>query len=438
MKKIYSVIIFWAFAFCILSCNSSQNKIDTNLKAVQDTVGTFYQAPEYAPMEAVWLMWPKVQHKKGFINEEVTKSIIEALAPSVKIKLIVANDSIKKVVQKIIPDSLFVKGSVELLRFNYNEFWTRDFGPAFLINNKGQKAIADFMFNDWGYSDTADAYAITDEKLDENIAAYYKYPVLSTNLITEGGNHEINGNGTMIICEAVEFDRNPSFSKQQIENEYKRLLGVKNFIWMKQGVRDDDKSTNGIIKDQKNKIFYTVLTTNGHVDEFVRFINDTTILLAKIDAKDSTSSIELESARRLEINYQILKSAKDANGHLFKIIRMPMPYLVTSTMQPGDGVYNVLSNYKYSDGTFFPKGKTINVVAAASYCNFIIANDRVLVAKYYSSGMNKKIQERDIKAQQILQSVFPDKKIIALDALAINFGGGGMHCITINEPENKK
>ncbi len=103
-------------------------------------------------------------------------------------------------------------------------------------------------------------------------------------------------------------------------------------------------------------------------------------------------------------------------------------------MQPGDGVYDQISEMKFSDGTIFPKGKTIDVVAAASYLNFLIANDKVLVAKYWREGMPLKIKRRDEEAQRILQSAFPGRKIIPIDALAINFGGGGMHCITMNEP----
>lgn len=437
MHNIICKISFISAAIILFSCSSNQTKNNTDEQTNTGTASSFYQAAEYAPMDAVWLIWPKVEHKSGYINEAVTKQIIESLIPSVKIKLVVANDSMKQVAKKMLADSLFSKGYVELMNFNYNEFWARDFGPAFLINNKGEKAMADFMFNDWGYSDTADAYARTDEKLDENIAAYYQLPIISTNLVTEGGDHEVNGKGTIILCDTVEMLRNPSLTKEQIENEYRKVLGVKKFIWLRQGVRDDDKSTNGTIDGPGNKKYYTVLTTNGHVDEYARFINDSTIMLATVDSADRNSPIEIETGKRMDENYEILKNATDQDGKPLHIIRMPMPYLVTSTMQPGDGVYDVLSTFTFRDGSVFPKGKPINVVAAASYCNFLIANDKVLVAKYCKPGMDKKILLRDIQAQQILQAAFPGKKIIAIDALAINFGGGGMHCITINEPKAK-
>lgn len=438
MQNVISRFFRLSIFIFLFGCSSGDKKEQEIVsESILNTDAAFYQAAEYAPMDAVWLIWPKVQHKKGFTNEQVTKTIIEALVPSVKIKLVVANDSLKQVALKIIPDSLFKKGAVELMDFNYNEFWARDFGPAFLINNKGEKAMADFMFNDWSYADTSNPYAITDEKLDENIAAYYKLPLLSTSLVTEGGDHEVNGKGDIILCEAVELQRNPSLTKVQIENEYKRVLGVKRFIWLKQGVRDDDKSTNGPIDGLDNKKYYTVLTTNGHVDEYARFVNDSTIMLAWIDSLDRENPIEIETAKRMEVNYKILKLATDQHGKHFNLIKIPMPYLVTATMQTGDPVYNILSSLTYTDGSKFPTGKKIDVVAAASYCNFLIANDRVLVAKYYKPGADIKIKIRDEQVQQVLQKTFPGKKIIGIDALAINFGGGGMHCITINEPKSK-
>ena len=433
MNRFITKYLIAGFLFFLFSCSSNPNKKNNNTET-EAVSASFHQVPEYAPMDAVWLIWPKMQHKKGYANEAVTKAIINALVPSVKIKLIAANDSLMNIAKNILPDSLFAKGYVELFNFDYNEFWARDFGPAFLINEKGEKAIADFMFSDWGYSDTADEYARKDEKLDEHIAAYYKLPVLSTNIVCEGGNHDVNSQGVMILCETVEKQRNPSMTLQQMEDEYKRVLGIKKFIWMKEGVRDDDMSTYGPIAGPGNKKYYTVLTTGGHIDEYARFVNDSTIMLAWIDSAGRTNPIETATGKRMEINYEILKNATNTDGRHFNIIKMPMPYLVTSTMQPGDGVYDVLSTFAYTDSSSFPKGKPVNVVAAASYCNFLIANDKVLVAKYYKPGMDIKIKLRDEEAVHILQHAFPGKTIIPVDALAVNFGGGGMHCITINEP----
>jgi agmatine deiminase len=116
-------------------------------------------------------------------------------------------------------------------------------------------------------------------------------------------------------------------------------------------------------------------------------------------------------------------------------VRVPLPRLITGTLRPGDGVYDLLAEMEYADGSDFPKGKPIRAIAAASYLNFLIANDAVLVPRYGTPGGDAATLRRDAEAHAILQQVFPDRKIVPINALAVNWGGGGIHCITMNEPK---
>lgn len=398
----------------------------------------YRQHAEYEPTEAVWMLYPLITHKLGYSNQKVQLQMIQALAVDNKIKMVVPDDKTAEEFKKSLPKNLLADSIVSILIFPYTEFWARDMGPVFVTNNKGQKAVADFMFNNWGYTDTSDAYSRLNEKLDEKIAAYYQLPVLSTTVVSEGGDREINSKGTLLLVEAVEKQRNPSLTMEQMEISYKRLLGASKIIWFKQGVRDDDHSTHAPIDGPGNKKYYTMLTTGGHVDEFARFVNDSTIVLAWVAPADRTNDIEKQTGERMETNYEILRQATDQDGKPFNIIKMPMPYVVTATLAPGDSVYAALRALQTEAGHDFPDGKKIDCVAAASYLNFLIANDVVLVAKYWHKGLSKKIKNRDEEAKRILQKLFPAKKIIAIDAMAVNLGGGGMHCITMNEPFGTK
>ncbi len=397
------------------------------------TTGVYRQHAEYEPTEAVWMLYPQIIHKRDFPTAAVTTEMIKALAPFVKIKLVVMNDSIEQLVRNMLPAPLLKDGSVTVLKFPYQEFWARDIGPVFVTNNKGEKAIADFNFNDWGYNDTTDAAARLDEKLDERIAVYYNVPLISTPVVSEGGDREVNGKGVLLMVEAVEKQRNPGLTLEQMEPEYKRLLGVSKIIWLKQGVRDDDQSFYPPIEGPGGKRYYTMLTTGGHVDEFARFVNDSTILLAEVSDAERISDMEKQTGKRMDVNFEILRKVSDQNGNPFHIIRMPMPYPVTTQLVAGDSVYAQLKQLQTAAGLYFPNG-AVDCVAAASYLNFLVANDVVLVGKYWKKGLPEKIKKRDEEARQILQYAFPGKKIIAMDALAINYGGGGMHCITMNEP----
>jgi agmatine deiminase len=225
-------------------------------------------------------------------------------------------------------------------------------------------------------------------------------------------------------------------TKEQMEAEYKRLLGVTNIVWLKTGLREDDHTFLSPIETADGTKAYTVVTTNGHIDEFARFVNDSTIILAKVDEEElrAKDPIAIENNKRLEENFAILQNAKDSNGNSFHIIRFPMPQIILKKMKPGDEVYEYIKTLDFQDGSVFPTDKTIDVIAAASYLNFTITNNVVLAQKYYREGGDIKILERDTQVKNLLQELFPAKEIIMIDAMAVNLGGGGIHCITMHEP----
>ena len=307
-------------------------------------------------------------------------------------------------------------------------------GPVFVEDSLGRKVIADFNFDAWGYGDTTEIDTQTEEKYDERIGDHLGIPIISTSMISEGGDREVNGEGTLIVVEAVEMGRNPNMNKEEMEIEFQRMLGVTKVIWLKEGLKEDDHTFRGPIETQDGRKAYTVITTNGHIDEFARFVNDSTILLAQVDPADMDDPIGKENHRRMEENYNILKKAVDQDGKPFNIVRIPLPQTILGEMKPGDSVYDYISTLEYEDGSTFPVGEPVTVVAAASYLNFLITDQVVLGQKYWREGLDEAIKKRDEKAAQILQKVFPARKVIMLDALAINFGGGGIHCISMQEP----
>ncbi len=397
---------------------------------------TVRRPAEFEPTEAVWLMWSNYVHKQGYSNEQATIDIVQALLPYVKVKLIVPNDSVLQRVKPLLPTVALQSGQLSVYNLPYWEFWARDMGPSFVLDERGKLNVTDFNFNAWGYAPPGDPVAALDEKLDEKVAALLNVPVRSSEMITEGGDHEGNGQGVLLLTESVEKNRNPQWSLTQIEAEFKRMLGTKKVIWMAQGLREDDHTFAGPFQDKSGQPVYNVVTTNGHADEYVRFASADLLLLAQADST-SDDPLEQENVRRLEENYRRLKAATDQNGRPFRIVRVPLPYPIISTMEPGDGIYDFISTLDYADGSQFPVGQPVQVIAAASYMNFLIANNCVLMPTYWKAGMDTKIQEREEAVKAILQSAFPNKVIIPIDALAVNFGGGGIHCITMNEPQTK-
>ena len=415
------------------SCQISPSPDDTKDKKALIVDRT---PAEFEPLDAVWLIWPPSDHLEGYSNEQVLLEIVDALIPHTKVILTAANDVLMKKAKAALPASAMEGGQIELLAISSEEFWTRDMGPNYVILKDGRKAIVDFNFNAWGYTpiDSMDEYTIRLEKFDELVATKTNRPLISTNLISEGGDREVNGKGVLMVVETVELGRNPNMTKTEIEAEFNRVLGVEKIIWLKQGLFEDDHTFLGPKTLEDGTKGYTVVTTNGHIDEFARFVNDSTILLAQVAEEDLEDPIGLENHRRMEENYQILKTATDQDGKPFHIVRMTLPKTVLGTLNPGDPVYETISSFDYQDGSTFPMGKPITAIAAASYLNFLITDKVVIGQKYWRPGLDEDIKARDESAKETLTSVFPNRKIVMIDAVSVNFGGGGVHCITMQEP----
>ena len=420
-----SFLNYLLITFLLLSCSSTKKTND------------FYvvnQPAEFESQDAIWLIWPSTDHKEGESVEQVTLEIIEALIGDIDLVITCKNKELLAHAKITLTNYFGELPRLKLLVIPSYEIWARDMGPIFLETNQNTPAIADFNFNSWGYSDTLDIHTKTEEMYDVKVAEQFNLPIISSAMISEGGNREVNGRGTLITTESVEMDRNPDMTKEAMELEYKRLLGVKKIIWLKQGLVEDNHTFLGPITTSEGTKAYTVVTTNGHIDEFARFVNDSTILMAKVDSLEFDDPIALENHKRIEVNYQILSEATDQEGKPFTIVRMPLPGTIFSTMSPGDYVYEYIKTLDYSDGSTFPNGDTVKVMAALSYLNFIITNKVVIGQRCWREGMPDDLKLKDEKATQILQSVFPERRIIMIDALAVNLGGGGIHCISMHQP----
>jgi agmatine deiminase len=425
--------LFCSGFFLLTACNENKPKQEVEKKIEQQVVR---QAAEYDPQDALWLIWNPLDHLEGYSNAGVTKQIVESVIPFQKVVVSVADSTIYEQAKSILSKEVLSNKNLEFVIVPSIQFWTRDMGPVFVELNTGEKAVADFNFNSWGYAEVNDPDNQVEEAFDENVGKLLNYPIISSDMISEGGNREVNGEGTLLVVEKVEQGRNPEMTKEQMEAEYKRLLGVTNIVWLKTGLREDDHTFLGPIETADGTKAYTVVTTNGHIDEFARFVNDSTIILAKVDEEElrAKDPIAIENNKRLEENFAILQNAKDSNGNSFHIIRFPMPQIILKKMKPGDEVYEYIKTLDFQDGSVFPTDKTIDVIAAASYLNFTITNNVVLAQKYYQEDDDKKILERDTQVKNLLQELFPAKEIIMIDAMAVNLGGGGIHCITMHEP----
>ncbi|NPA13161.1 MAG: agmatine deiminase family protein [Aquificae bacterium] len=258
-----------------------------------------------------------------------------------------------------------------------NDAWCRDYCPIFVEDNSEIVALK-FRFNSWGGKYPYEK----DQRAGEEIGKLLGYKVIPVNMVLEGGSIDVNGEGCLITTESclLNPNRNPDMDKNQIEEKLKYYFGVDKVLWLKEGIVGDD--------------------TDGHIDDITRFVSKDTIITAVERDKGD------ENYQPLMENFERLKQFTDTKGKPFKIITVPMP----------DPIY-----YHYPD-----TDKPYRL--PASYVNFYITNNHVLVPTFNC--------DKDRIALQIIQSVFPDRKVVGIHAYDILVGLGGFHCLTMQIPQS--
>lgn len=392
---------------------------------------SFVFPAEFEPHRALWMAWPTYENKRGLPTEPLLVEIIRATEGRVAIELLAQDEAEADGIRERFRQEEVPHGHVTIHAVPHGDIWMRDMGPIFLRGDRGGLRIVDFGFNMWGYESPDSPNSRLEEAVDRQVAELLGLEVVKSPLISEGGSREFNGRGVMIAVEAVELQRNPGWTLEAMAGEFRRTLGVSKVIWLAEGMAEDELTFRGRLPGG----VYTVITTGGHVDEFARFADPETILLAEVtEAERRTDPIAAISHERLEESFRRLSAATDQDGNPFRIVRVPAPDSLFDTMRAGDGVFDYIQPLEYEDGTSIDPDDEIKVVAAASYLNFQVTNGLVLAQKYWKPGMPESLREKDERALAILREVFPGREVLPLDAMAVNLGGGGIHCILQQEP----
>lgn len=387
---------------------------------------------EFHPQDAVYVGWFDSPKKDSVIAQ-----IVSALQKSVKIRMIYDGVSIKINANTFLSGFNIDTNKITWIQDSLRYDWIRDPGPIFLINNTGEMKIADFNWNSYGYE-----YIYKDFRLERFDSLYgeiekreaerLNLEVISSEVVNEGGAMEVNGNGIMMAIKETALQRNPRKSIEEIEKEYLRLTGTKKIIWLNRSPINE-KVFDGPTVDN-----WFPGGANGHIDEVARFVSPNTILLAKIDDEERLQNpISKIDYNILEENYQILKQASDLDGKPFEIIRVPSPNLNVPEFYTELVIDDELRNERGLNLNSFSNGDTVRITKAVSYLNFFISNKVVLIPKYWKEGMPESERQKDEEVKNLFVKLFPDKEIIQINPITINRGGGGIHCVTQQQPKRK-
>ncbi len=285
---------------------------------------------------------------------------------------------------------------VKVVEMSSNDSWLRDCGATFVKDDKGNLRAVDWRFNAWGGLvdglyfpwDQDDKVARKMAELEE-VDSYYL-----EDFVLEGGSIHVDGEGTVLVTEEclLSEGRNPHLSKEQIERYLKEYLNVEKVLWVKEGIYNDE--------------------TNGHIDNICNYVRPGVITLAWTDDKTDPQY------KRSSEAYEYLSNETDAKGRKLEIHKIYTPTPILISKDESGGVDAV-------DGTL-PRNEGDRL--AASYVNYYVGNGFVALPVFGDPN--------DELAIKKLQELYPDRVVEPIYAREILLGGGNIHCITQQVPEN--
>jgi agmatine deiminase len=382
--------------------------------------------PEWAPHEAVWMGW-----SYDTTHHATQVALMKEMLPHVPIRLMVVSDSARSQAHQMLVEAGAGAESVQYIVNEVPNFWTRDPGPLFLSNGRSL-AIAAFRWNDFGYPNelraTSDPRLLRRGEIGHAIGLAMDLPVVATQVVAEGGGLEVSSDVILTYRETA-IQRNPGVTLEDIEREYLRLYGKKKVVWLSRSPLADRVFSGPKLGN------YFGFGANGHIDEYARFVNDSTILIAQIDSADAAADPLSAADRRILLeNLAELRSATRPDGRPFHIITLPVPalhdYMWTGPLPQSAKARDAFGAW-FRD---YEAGDEINWIPAVSYLNFFITNGVVLVSRYWQEGLPEREREKDEEVRSKLQQLFPERRVVQIHAMAVNWSGGGIHCITQQQP----
>lgn len=334
-------------------------------------ISNFRYPAEWEPQKTIWLTWPQNQKEWGNRLENIRKFYIELIVtilPFQSVSLIISPNDFET-----LKDSHRFDGFPnQCLNFDFenDDIWIRDYGPVFLEDSNKKQKILDFGFNSYGGKFPPWE---KDNNIPQKLAQHFDIELCQIPIILEGGSIELNGSKLLITTEQCLLDkkRNPGLSKFDYEVHFK-TLGIEQSIWLK----------NGLLNDH----------TDGHIDNFVRFIDSETIVICQTKNTHNSQYSILTDAKNQLINW-----SKSHQNSLI-IHEIPLP-----------------ENIEY-DGECLP----------ASYANFIFLNGALLVPLFK--------HKHDSEVLGIFKDLLPDLEVIGIDCNLLIQEGGGLHCISKQQP----
>ena len=337
---------------------------------------TGYRMPaEWAPQERIWMAFPC----EGYTLGDTEQARHEARSTWAAVAHAVAE--FEPVTMIVDPGSRteanrYLSADIEVIEAPLNDAWMRDIGPTFVHADDGSVAAVDWVFNGWGAQDWAQWDL--DEKIGRFVAETAGAPVISSALVNEGGGIQVDGEGTVLLTDTVQLDpgRNPTLTRKDVEAEMARTIGATHAVWLPRGLTRDSERFG----------------TRGHVDIVAAITSPGRLLLHTQRDESHPDHVVCKEIRAA------LEDTHDAAGRRWEITEMPAP----ATLTDAEGWVDY------------------------SYINHLVVNGGVIACGYADPN--------DREALAILAEQYPGRQVVSVDARPLFERGGGIHCITQQQP----
>jgi len=328
--------------------------------------------PEWHPQSAVQFTFPHADSDWVATLDTVVPCFVECIVTVSRFEKVLVVCADVEATRSLLAEAK--KENLILIELPSNDTWARDHG-AITVLEAGRAVLLDFVFNGWGLKFAADQ----DNQITRRLFAkgiFKTTDIRHGGLVLEGGGIESDGQGTLLTTTTCMLspNRNPHLAKAELEARLKSLFGLKRILWLENGhLLGDD--------------------TDSHIDTLARFCDAETIAYVQCT---NPADPHYDDLQKMEAELQAFRTLK---GQPYRLVPLPLPSPIFA-----------------EDGHRLP----------ATYANFLIINEAVLVPTY---GVLE-----DAKALSILQTYFPDRQIIGINCRPLIEQHGSLHCITMQYP----
>jgi agmatine deiminase len=270
----------------------------------------------------------------------------------------------------------YLSREVELVTAPLDDAWMRDIGPTFVLDERGRVGAVTWRFNGWGAQDWARWGS--DSVIAPLVAARAGTTRVTSDLVNEGGGIHVDGLGTVLLTESVQLDphRNPGSTREDVEAELARTLGATNPIWLRRGLYRDAKRFG----------------TKGHIDIVATIPSPGRLL---VHVQQDAGHPDHEITRDI---LDTLRTSHTPDGAEWDVVQLPAPRVQRDEEDFVD----------------------------YSYVNHLVVNGGVIACTFDDPN--------DEQALNILAEAYDGREIVGLDARPLFERGGGIHCITQQQP----